>query len=404
MIKYVLEYEGKPHASAIADLLNYKAHITINYQVDRLGKRIVEQLLAVVFPRREDGEIRPWHILYLGEEDRQTGRFYWKLRPALENAAKIFFFDDIKKGQVPILPFTAEKIFEVIPAIRLLPMSQDDVEIGGKSIKDMQVWIEEKFPYRFYRFRNEVNTPTGTLMLFQYKGHVIASAVLENKNRYEGVFQDEYKGFYSFFSSSIAIFTPIKLEELQTVWGDIRSFNQSPQKLAVEHYPLFEELLSKRNFQYIKKKSEEEFQTEVEKLRVSSLVVEDTPKELTAKIYNNARRQKWGRDPLTSKRAITLAGNTCEIDETHHYFTSSTTGKNYVEAHHLIPMEFQLQFGNSLDVEANIISLCPMCHKKVHHAITDEKLPVVEELYEKRKNRLEKCGIGVSLEKLKSYY
>ena len=75
-----------------------------------------------------------------------------------------------------------------------------------------------------------------------------------------------------------------------------------------------------------------------------------------------------------------------------------------MEAYHLIPLQFQNNFQNSLDVEANIISLCPMCHKKVHHAIPDERLPVVEKLYEKRKARLEKCGIGIDLEKLKSYY
>ena len=37
--------------------------------------------------------------------------------------------------------------------------------------------------------------------------------------------------------------------------------------------------------------------------------------------------------------------------------------RNYVEAHHLIPMGFQDDFSKSIDVEANIISLCTYCHK-----------------------------------------
>lgn len=86
------------------------------------------------------------------------------------------------------------------------------------------------------------------------------------------------------------------------------------------------------------------------------------------------------------------------------YFTSKTTGENYVKAHHLIPMQFQDQFENSLDVEANIISLCPLCHKKVHHATFDEKKLILEELYKIRKDRLKKCKIDISLRDLFSYY
>ena len=38
------------------------------------------------------------------------------------------------------------------------------------------------------------------------------------------------------------------------------------------------------------------------------------------------------------------------------YFIAKTTGEIYVEAHYVVPMEFQNQFEKSWDIEANINS------------------------------------------------
>ncbi|MGL4999965.1 MAG: HNH endonuclease [Cetobacterium sp.] len=46
---------------------------------------------------------------------------------------------------------------------------------------------------------------------------------------------------------------------------------------------------------------------------------------------------------------------------------SGTTNKQYMEAHHLIPMNAQDSFKNSLDVLGNVVSLCPNCHRMIHH-------------------------------------
>ena len=108
--------------------------------------------------------------------------------------------------------------------------------------------------------------------------------------------------------------------------------------------------------------------------------------------------------PCYLKKAIVLAGFKCEYDNSHMFFKSSTSGENYVEAHHLIPMEFQKQFENSLDVEANIISLCALCHKKVHHSTMEEKKPILKKLFLERRNRLEKCEISIELLDLITMY
>lgn len=72
--------------------------------------------------------------------------------------------------------------------------------------------------------------------------------------------------------------------------------------------------------------------------------------------------------------------------------------KNYVEAHHLVPMQYQEQFENSLDIHANIVSICLVCHKKIHFELFDDKL------FNIRKERLIKGGINISLDELYSYY
>src|SRR3954451_9233135 len=79
-----------------------------------------------------------------------------------------------------------EKIdFKVeVPAIRLLPMSENDPEFTGKSIDEVQEWFINELPYRKYNFKNGMNADFGTLILFQYKGHIIASANLEEKIMY----------------------------------------------------------------------------------------------------------------------------------------------------------------------------------------------------------------------------
>ena len=134
-----------------------------------------------------------------------------------------------------------------------------------------------------------------------------------------------------------------------------------------------------------------------------SNVVVDNPKELI-RAHITTPATKWKRNPIVSKNAIVFAEYKCEYDNSHLFFISDTTDENYVEAHHLIPMEFQHQFENSLDVEANIISLCPLCHKTVHHAVFEEKETILRQLYNKRKRRIRKCGIYVTEEVLLSYY
>ena len=64
-----------------------------------------------------------------------------------------------------------------------------------------------------------------------------------------------------------------------------------------------------------------------------------------------------------------IAEYKCEISPQHITFTSKNTGHFYMEGHHAIPMRHQDKFTKSLDVYANIVCLCPICHRLLHYGI-----------------------------------
>lgn len=109
---------------------------------------------------------------------------------------------------------------------------------------------------------------------------------------------------------------------------------------------------------------------------------------------------------MRKKIAREKANYKCELEEYKgcKYFTSKSTNHNYVEVHHFIPREFRNSFENSVDVLANYITLCPHCHKMIHLAIDRERIDVIRYIYNRRKERLEACGLDVDLKEIMEYY
>lgn len=95
-------------------------------------------------------------------------------------------------------------------------------------------------------------------------------------------------------------------------------------------------------------------------------------------------------------------------NEQHLYFTANSTKKNFVEGHHMIPMEYQHQYWNerkiNLDCPQNITPLCPHCHSKIHNAIPNQKSEVIFELFSKYKENLQKVDPELNFPKFASFY
>lgn len=93
----------------------------------------------------------------------------------------------------------------------------------------------------------------------------------------------------------------------------------------------------------------------------------------------------------------------CEVDHTHETF-KDRTGHPYMEIHHLIPLRAQDKFKKDLNVEANMVCVCPLCNRKLAHASESMVEDVIVPLYYAHKNKLKEAGFDISLRQLLEYY
>ncbi|MBV5114276.1 hypothetical protein KN772_17755 [Bacillus altitudinis] len=136
---------------------------------------------------------------------------------------------------------------------------------------------------------------------------------------------------------------------------------------------------------------------------VSRAEIEDKPKDKPKhRLVQN--KKVWSRNPKYAVGAVADADYLCEFDNQHKHFISKFNGENYVEAHHLIPMQYQDQFDNSLDIHANIVSICLVCHKKIHYGRFEDKKEILDKLFHSRRERLLKGGIDIEISQLYTYY
>lgn len=99
------------------------------------------------------------------------------------------------------------------------------------------------------------------------------------------------------------------------------------------------------------------------------------------------------RDRIKILQAEQSCSYNCQIDRNHNTFISMTTGHQYMEGHHIIPLSQQDDFEYSLDCYANIIILCPTCHRFMHYGLRNEKREKLITIYENRAERLSNSGI-----------
>lgn len=78
-------------------------------------------------------------------------------------------------------------------------------------------------------------------------------------------------------------------------------------------------------------------------------------------------RKIYPRDKKVSANALKRANYTCEFCPNHPSFLRKNKNIKYMEPHHLIPLHMHSFFEKSLDVEANIVSLCSNCHNQIHY-------------------------------------
>ncbi len=136
-------------------------------------------------------------------------------------------------------------------------------------------------------------------------------------------------------------------------------------------------------------------------LRDDEKILEKTPEEMDCPLQPKARISRaapnsYPRDPLKIAMAIRASGHKCQVNPSHETFIAEKDHLQYVEGHHLIPLCYQREFEFSLDNFANIVALCPNCHRLLHHAEMRRREYVFDQLFEMRQQRLIKIGIDAS--------
>jgi hypothetical protein len=114
--------------------------------------------------------------------------------------------------------------------------------------------------------------------------------------------------------------------------------------------------------------------------------------------------EKYQSNPRRSKTALENAKFLCQLDQSHVTFINKKSGRQFMEAHHLVPMREQGSFEYDIDVPENIMCLCPNCHRKIHLANDDVKKDILRHSFGIKENDFPQRGITVKFDTLLDIY
>jgi 5-methylcytosine-specific restriction protein A len=133
-----------------------------------------------------------------------------------------------------------------------------------------------------------------------------------------------------------------------------------------------------KNYQYaLSDNIKKDYQKYIEKIAIDELFVKnndlyDEYIEIKQDILS-----KFQRDKRNALAVIEQYGRQCFMDNGHESFDNLDNLK-YVEVHHIIPFSLSDSLDTNLDVEGNLICLCPNCHKKMHYSNYESKKTMID--------------------------
>lgn len=257
---------------------------------------------------------------------------------------------------------------EGYPEIAILPMSDSDDEFKTYDIDELQRrYFLNKLPFKYsgkYNYRaSGLNADRGTLVLFQFRSHIVATAVFLGSEKFEAP-KGDYNG--SLIFDSIRVFNPIDAARMKSIWpDDFPGFKQSKTRLNPDQTSAFEARLT--GVQTPKLSVEDLFEKFDEDVAGSAELSEA---DLLARIANS--------DPMPSRREATLmvfirnpdvvayvlkrANGVCEVCKQPAPFIRRSGQTPYLEVHHTINLA-----NDGPDTPDNAQALCPNCHREVHY-------------------------------------
>jgi hypothetical protein len=292
-------------------------------------------------------------------------------------------------------------------SIKIIPMTNNEKmepEFFNKTITELQkLFFTDRLPYDKYLFRERyIADIEGTLVLFQFDRNIVAAGILEKRILKK---TDGYNGYYLLYPDSIIIFDPIDKYEFRKVDSSFVHYGSRIKNVNSVYYETLLKILKQRNIKFCYKnidQDDEQYQSDVENEVVVQIIPDDEPVEAPDVTSQTVVRLQ--RNSTVGKQVLEQSNYQCEYVANHRWLISKVTGKNYIGLHHLIPMAFQSRFSYSLDVPSNVVPLCPLCHKILHHGTFEERNPIIRKLHQNRNARLNLCKIPVTIDSLISMY
>lgn len=126
-------------------------------------------------------------------------------------------------------------------SVRIWPMSDKLEGFGDRSIEDVQARLFRRDLVRcggrFSYPRMGLAAPAGTVVLFQFKARIIASALFLRDEKFPHP-RRGCAGQMHFDPASIRTFDPVAAETLRKTWPAFRAFGHVKQRLNPARYPM----------------------------------------------------------------------------------------------------------------------------------------------------------------------
>lgn len=133
-------------------------------------------------------------------------------------------------------------------------------------------------------------------------------------------------------------------------------------------------------------------------------IVTTSPQPAPVPKAKRAGKPRYSAKPAIGKGALQKAGYICE-NCGNGTFTARSTGNDFMEPHHLIPISKQGLYSNDIDITPNLICLCPNCHSKIHYGTKSDVTAMLKKFLAARKTDLKNLGgIDIDESTLFAYY
>ena len=128
------------------------------------------------------------------------------------------------------------------PAVRILPMSTDEFE--NCSIEELlQNFFLKRLTRRpdgsYWYYKTGLKTPNGSVVLFQYRNFLVASAIFQDSERFDEPDEEGYEGKLFFDTKSIRVFAPVRSDAIRQIWPEFGGFSHVKWSLDPKGYSVF---------------------------------------------------------------------------------------------------------------------------------------------------------------------